>query len=166
MASKAMGAMKAAKATIEGLSGIFKHLAREHGEVTALLMRVKMSSDGAVRRDLFPKIRSELLSHERGELREVYPVFRQHAELRTIADNHDREAGQLEQMLDDLNATSYDDSAWASKFGKLVDLVSHHAKEEENDFFPAASKVIGKDEAEQMKTRYETTKAELMQSIS
>jgi len=49
LASKAMGAMKVGKATIEGLTGIFRKLAQEHGEVSALLMRVKSSSDPQVR---------------------------------------------------------------------------------------------------------------------
>ena len=38
-ASELMGAVKTAKATIENLHGVFKELAREHGEVEALLRR-------------------------------------------------------------------------------------------------------------------------------
>src|SRR5579884_4353382 len=73
IASKAMGAMKVAKATVKGLGGVFRKLSQEHGEVTALLMRVKRSSDVEVRRSLFPDIRRELLCHEKAELEVVYP---------------------------------------------------------------------------------------------
>ncbi len=166
MASKAAGAMKAAKATFKGLSGVFKQLTQEHGEVSALLMRLKMTSEADVRRELFPKIRRELLSHEKGELSVVYPVFRQHPELESIAKSHDAEASQLERTLDELSAMSYEDGAWRSKFATLVDLVSHHTKEEENEYFPTANRLLGDDEAERMKIRYEQAKAQAMQQTS
>jgi hypothetical protein len=61
VASEAMGAVKTIAATI----GSFKQLAREHGEVTALLIRIRMTSDPAARRDLL-----ELLLREKGSSRE------------------------------------------------------------------------------------------------
>jgi len=164
--SKAAGAMKSAKATIEGLSGVFKELAKEHGEVSALLMRVKMTSDEQVRRELFPKIRSELLSHEKGELREVYPIFRQHPELQKFAADHDTEAQELERMLNELSAIPVSDESWGSRFEKLVELVKQHVSEEENDYFPTAERVLGKDESERMDERFLKVKAEVMQQLS
>jgi hemerythrin superfamily protein len=143
LASKAMGAMKAGKATFEGLTGIFRRLAIEHGEVSALLLRVKSSSDPQVRAELFPKIRQELLAHERGELTVLYPAYREYPELAMIADKHDREAGQLEQMIGTVTATEYQDPAWESRFDALVDLVKRHVSEEENDFFPKGEKALG-----------------------
>lgn len=88
-ASKVMGTAKEAKAVLSSVTGVFKELMREHGEVTALLLRVKASSDAEVRSDLFPKIRAELVSHEKGELAEVYPVFRKHEQLAAYAEQHD-----------------------------------------------------------------------------
>jgi hypothetical protein len=154
VASKVAGGMKAAKATFEGLSGVFKQLTQEHGEITALLVRLKMTSDAEVRRNLFPKIRSDLLAHERGELREVYPAFEQHPDLQGMAKNHEAEAGQLERALDELQTTDYGDESWGSKFEQLVGLVGHHTKEEEDEYFPAANRILGKDEAERLKGRY------------
>jgi hypothetical protein len=166
VASKVVGGMKAAKATFEGLSGVFKQLTQEHGEVTALLIRVKMTSDAGVRRNLFPKIRSDLLAHERGEMREVYPAFSQHPDLEGMARNHDAEAGQLERALDELSATDYGDESWGTKFERLVGLVEHHTKEEEDDYFPAANRILGKDEAERLKSRYLDAKAQAAQQLS
>jgi hemerythrin superfamily protein len=161
-ASEVMGAVKAAKATIENLHGVFKQLTREHGEVTALLLRVKMSSDVKVRRELFPKIRQELLSHEKGELTVVYPMFRQHEELAGYAEMHEREAGSLEGMITRLGSLSYEDPQWAPAFNELVSAVEHHANEEEDDFFPAANKILGKEVAEDLKTRYVAKKNAVM----
>jgi hypothetical protein len=153
-ASEILGTMKAAKATIEGATGVFKELMREHGEVTALLLRVKGSSDIEVRRELFPKIREELISHEKGELAEVYPAFKQHEDLAGYAEMHQREAGALERRIQLLSAMAYDDAGWSTAFEDLVNAVSHHVKEEESDFFPVASRTLGKEVTEGLTSRY------------
>ncbi len=159
VASEVMGAVKAAKATIETLPGVFKQLTREHGEVTALLLRVKMTSDVKVRRELFPKIREALLAHEKGELAVVYPAFREHEDLAAYAEMHEREAGALEHMLERLNRLPYEDRQWGPAFAELVDTVGRHAREEEDQYFPVASKTLGRDVAERMKIRYLAMKA-------
>jgi hypothetical protein len=154
VASEVMGAVKAAKATVENLSGVFKQLAREHGEVTALLLRLKISSDPKVRRELFPTIREELLSHEKGELAVVYPVFREHEELAAYAEMHEAEAGALARTIDQLTGMAYDDADWGASFARLTDMVARHVKEEEDEFFPVASKLLGKEATAQMNARY------------
>ena len=165
LASHAMGVVKATKAKIKGLTGVFERLSREHGEVTALLLRVKASSDPKVRAELFPKIRAELLSHEKGELLDVYPAFREYAELVRFADEHDREAQDLQRQLGLLEQTDFADKAWPERFSRLVELVSRHVKEEENSFFPAASRVIGREGSERMLASYERTKTSAMQNL-
>jgi len=166
VASDVMGAVKTAKAKIEGLSGVFQHLTREHGEVTALLLRVKMTSDPRVRAELFPKIRAELLSHEKGELAVVYPVFRERIELMDFAQDHDREAGLLEAQIHVISALAYDDARWADRFAELVDLASKHTKEEENKYFPAAQHVLGPQVSAELLPLYEQAKARAAVTVS
>jgi hemerythrin superfamily protein len=158
IASKAMGGMKAAKATIEGLSGVFRHLAQEHGEVTALLLRVKMSSDPKVRIELFPTIRKELLGHERCELDVVYPAMEPHAELQQMVAQHRQEAAELEKLLEQLVALDYRDEAWMTTFASMVDTIQRHTQEEENQIFPAAQRVLGDEESEALLPRFEAVK--------
>jgi hypothetical protein len=164
-ASEVMGAIKSTKARLTGLTGVFQHLAREHGEVTALLLRVKSSSDPKVRAELFPKIREELLSHEKGELAEVYPAFRGNSELEDIASQHDREASQLEERINALSVLTYDDPSWGGRFAELVELVSQHVKEEEGEFFPAAERILGREVADRLLPRYEEAKARAAQAV-
>ena len=164
-ASETMGAAKAAKATIENLSGVFKELMREHGEVTALLMRLKMSSDLGLRRQLFPTIREALLAHEKGELAVVYPAFREHADLVGYADAHESEATTLEHKIRRLSAMPYDDGHWAIAFTNLVNAVSNHVKEEEGEYFPKASRVLGREASESMEAPYEAKKREIISEM-
>ncbi len=165
-ASKTMEAVKAVKAGVEGLHGVFKQLAEEHGQVTALLLRVKMSSDPEVRRATFPEIRSQLLAHEQGELREVYPAFAGHSELEGFAQDHQAEAHEMEEMLDQLNAMDCEDPSWKDKFDKLVEVVKHHTGQEENEYFPAAERVLGREESERLEGAYEQTKSALLRQPS
>jgi hypothetical protein len=153
-ASGILGAIKSTKATFEGLTGVFKDLAREHGEVAALLLRVRATSDPAVRRALFPKIREELLSHEEGERAEVYSVFREHEELAGYAEMHARDTAAFERMIDGLSHLDYADSTWGAAFVELTNAVVREAKEEEDEYFPAASRILGAQASEALATRY------------
>jgi hemerythrin superfamily protein len=157
--AKVMGAAKLGKAALEGLSGVFLKLAQEHGEVSALLMRVRATQDPQIRAELFPQIRAELLSHERGELTVVYPALRRHDETRMLADEHDMQAGQLEKMLNELSARAYNAPDWPTLFDALVDLVQRHVAKEEQEYFPRADKVMSSDETDTLRREYEDVKA-------
>jgi iron-sulfur cluster repair protein YtfE (RIC family) len=164
IASKAMGGVKAVKATLEGLTGVFRHLAQEHGEVSALLLHVKMSSDPKVRAELFPKIRKELLSHEKGEVAVVYPAFRANPETERYADKHDQEASQLEKVIAELTALPVHSANWGTTFDALVELVQRHVTEEESLMFPAGQRVLSA-QADAMLARYESVKSEAMKLV-
>ena len=164
MAPEALGAVEATKARAKGLTGVFEQLTREHGEVIAMLMRVRMSSELEVRSGLMPKIRAELLSHEAGEMTDVYPVFRQHEDLADFAEEHQMEAEQLEETIAQLSAVPYEDELWPSRFDDLYDLVTRHVREEEEEYFPSASRALGREESERILTRYQVTKARVMKT--
>jgi hypothetical protein len=163
-ASKALGAAKATKARVEGVTGIFEQLTREHGEVIALLERVRMSSELEVREGLMPQIKAELLSHEKGEASDLYPVFRLHEDLEDFAEEHGTDVEQLEEAIAQLSALRYEDELWPSRFDDLYDLVIRHTREEEGEYFPAASHVLGRDQSEEILRRYQITKAQAMKS--
>jgi hemerythrin superfamily protein len=165
LASKAVGTAKAAKATLQGLTGVFRHLAKEHGEVSALLMRLKASSDPNVRRELLPTIRKELLSHEQGETRELYPVLRSNPQTEAIADDHDREAETLEAAVAALNAVAVDSPKWQPTLDALIVTVQEHVRLEEKEYFPRAQHVFG-DRANELLERFERAKADAMRELN
>jgi hemerythrin superfamily protein len=157
-ASKAMGAAKDVKATLKGLTGVFKHLMEEHGKVAALLKRVSMSSDVKVRSELYPTIRRELLSHERGEMDVVYPELARFPETGSISAEHAREAQELETAIQAVDTLPFGDARWSPAFERLVQLVEAHVKEEEGEFFPKAQQVIGEEAAKALLPRFEAAK--------
>jgi hypothetical protein len=156
--AKAAGTAKAVKAGFNGLRGVFLHLAEEHGEVGALLKRVSKSTDAQVRREHWPQIRSELLSHEQGELAEVYPLLAGNELTREIVVIHSQEAGQLKEAIALVDAQDYGSEAWGSAFEQVFALVQQHVEEEEKDFFPKAQEVITEDQSKAALQRYEAAK--------
>jgi hemerythrin superfamily protein len=153
-----MGAAKDVKAGFKGLTGVFMHLMEEHGKVGALIKRVGKSDDPAVRADLYPKIRRELLSHEKGELKVVYPALAHLPGVSAIELTHAREASELEIALADVDSLAFDDPAWGLTFQRVADLVEKHVDHEESEFFPKAQEALGEERAKQLLAEFEAVK--------
>jgi hemerythrin superfamily protein len=150
--SKGAGLAHELKARMDGLVGVFKTLASQHGEAGALLKRVKADENKRV--ELWPTIRAALRSHEQGELREVYPVLRQYTELRAFADRHEIEASHLSQTIDQMDAVGPKSPQFATLLDKLIGLVDAHVAEEEEQIFPKSQEVIGDARAEELEPKF------------
>ena len=159
MISKGMGTAKKMEARLRGLVGVFKTLSEQHGEAFALLRRVQ--GDASKRVALWPKIRQELLSHEKAELREVYPVLSEHAETRPLALQHDAEASELSMLIDRIHATEISSEEWGLLFDQLVELVERHVQEEEHEIFPRAQEAIGAPRARDIEARFLAAKKQV-----
>jgi hypothetical protein len=165
LASRTVGAAKAAKAAFEGLDGVFRLLIREHGEVSTLLLRLKISNDPKTRRELWPQIRDELLAHEQAEKTEVYPVFLQEADTREMAQEHTQDASDLQEAISELSATAPDSEEWQPTLERLIAMVQEHVRDEEEEYFPIADRVF-KDRSDDMLARFEKAKAKALRQLS
>ena len=163
--SKLAGTVKAVPAGFKGQRGVFLHLAEEHREVEALMQHLRQTTDPQVRREHFPHIRAELLSHEKGELSEVYVVLANYEQLRSVVLQHNQEAHTLEKAIADVDAIAFASEEWDTSFARLFALVQAHAEEEENDFFPKAQGLIDEDESKEILTRYEAAKKSVMRFV-
>lgn len=164
VAAKLFGKAKVAKGAIEGLHGVFTTLMEEHGQVTALLLRVRGSTDAGVRRELWPQIRAELLSHERAELEVVYAAFRAHPEIAQITDTHDQDAGRLDAAITQLHEMTFEDPLWNQRFEQLVKLVQQHVHEEEVEYFREGNRVFGEQSA-QLDEQFKLRKEAVLQTL-
>lgn len=163
IAAKTAGLMEAMKAGRAGLVGVFRTLSEQHGEVGALFERVKKHP--AKREDLWPKIRVELLAHEKAELREVYPVIRTSGGA-DLAARHEREATELEQTIMALDSTDIKSAAWMPLFEQLAASVVSHAHEEEDDIFPQAQKLVGHDIAKDLDKAFTALYKDLKKTLA
>ena len=160
--AKTKGAVKSVKAHAEGLTGVFATLAKQHAEASSLLHAV--IADHRKRAELWPQIRAALLSHERGEMRVLFPELRMHDPLRAMANRHDAEASELERMIHDLDEVDMASDTFGNLFERLADTVTRHAREEEQDSFPQAQRVIGKDRAKELEPKFLATQKSLEES--
>lgn len=164
IAAKVVGKVKAAKGTLGGLHGVFTTLMDEHGQVSTLMMRVKTSDDVSTRRELWPKIRVELLAHERSEIAVLYPAYRAHPELAAMADEHDQDADELEEQIAEVNALDVGDPRWNERFDGLIELVQRHVTDEEHGYFREGNRIFGK-QAEALDQEYKQHKERLLQQL-
>jgi hemerythrin superfamily protein len=164
LSAKTVGTVNQDEAVLDGFTGIFQTLAREHGEVSVLLMLIESSQDESVRAELFPEVRKELLSHERAEITVLYPALREFSETAGIAELHDQEAGQLRKMIRVVSEISYADPSWSTQFKKLVGLVKAHLAEEEEQIFPLGERVLGK-RTDALGRQYEVAKQAALVSV-
>jgi hemerythrin superfamily protein len=160
----ALGTLKAVKAGLNGLRGVFLHLAEEHGELAALMKQLGQSRDPQLRREEYPKIRAQLLAHERAELAEVYSALDSKDTRESVALHH-REAAELETALRALDALNPESDAWSLAFDRLFTLVEQHVEEEEQELFPKAQAAIGEEAAQALLTRYEAARDAAKQQL-
>jgi hemerythrin HHE cation binding domain-containing protein len=154
LSAKVAGTAGAAAARAKGLTGVFNKLAEQHKEVAALLQRAEIADEPEKRKDLWSKIRVELLSHEQGELREVYPAFDKHVSLRDIVEEHGDDADLLEATIQEIDGIDFASEAWPVALKRLITAVKQHAEEEEKEFFPRAQDVLGKNETKSLEERF------------
>jgi hypothetical protein len=163
--AKGAGKVKGAVAAIKGLHGVFNVLVQEHTEASMLLTRAKAAKDPEKRLELWSKIRIALLSHERAELRVVYPELADHPETKRFAEQHEEEAGRLETAIAELDGVDAGAPAWLSHLEELMSLVKQHVDEEENEFFPEAAEVIGSAKSRELEQRFLAQKESLADQL-
>jgi hemerythrin superfamily protein len=165
-AAKATGKAKAAGKALKGQSGILRHLAGEHGEVSTLMKRVASSSqESKVRDELFPEIRTDLLAHAKAEEKVFYPAMRKHPDMRELVERsqeqHEKIEGYVEQLADGNKHTK----TWMTIFERMMRAVEQHVELEEQKMFPLAKDLCTKEELEDLLERYEGAEQALKRSI-
>ncbi|MBL8956435.1 MAG: hemerythrin domain-containing protein [Myxococcaceae bacterium] len=165
-AAKGLGAVKAVKGAIQGLHGVFNTLVQQHGEVSALLSRASVSDDSQKRLELWSKIRTELLSHEKGELEVLYPAYREYEELRYYADAHEKEAEQLAALIGDLDAIETGAAEWKEKLEELILTVKAHVEDEETRFFPEAAEIFSREQSAELDQKFKANKEAIAANVA
>jgi hemerythrin superfamily protein len=153
----------ATRAPRETFVGVFATLAQQHAEASAMLEEVTDDVENRMAR--WPAIREALVAHERGEVRELYPELRARDETRDLADHHDDEARDLDDLIDRIERTAINSEAWGALFTTLVDMVTRHVAEEEESIFPHAQRVLGVDKTQEIDARFSETYGKLVVQV-
>ena len=142
---------------------IYSLLKEDHKKVKGLFRKVEETTERAskTRTDLFQKIKTELDAHTKVEETLFYPKLETAEETRKLTMEAYEEHKIVKDLLSEIGGMPVETELWAAKMKVLIEMVEHHAEEEESDLFPAAKKVLDGDEAEDMANQARTLKRDM-----
>src|SRR3954463_4857366 len=139
-------------------------LQRDHREVEQLFKQFEKLTDRAqkAKQKIVAKIIRELAVHSAVEEMLFYPAVRAaalKATVRTLKEAEDTVLESLEEhhvvkwTLSELEKMSPEDERFDAKVKVLMESVRHHVEEEQEELFPKARRLLGKDLLEQLGER-------------
>ncbi|MEU2619620.1 hemerythrin domain-containing protein [Streptomyces sp. NPDC007157] len=113
-------------------------LMTDHREVEEMFARIQgMPGGGQELRDLVDDVTIELVRHSVAEEEYLYPAVREHIEGGDrIADKEIADHTRVEKLLKELERTDTEDARMSPLLQQLMDEVSAHVQDEEENLFP------------------------------
>jgi hemerythrin superfamily protein len=116
---------------------IVTELTKDHDELRAMFAKLRSGAVGHERDDLIREMTVELVKHSVAEEVHLYPLIRKVLpDGDRIADHEIAEHAEVERALKDLEKIDHSDPRSSELVDEVIDDVTHHAAEEENDVFP------------------------------
>jgi hypothetical protein len=139
-------------------------LKRDHVLLKKLLDNGEDTTDAAVktRHHLLDRITTELEAHEKIEEDIFYPALKGHPKGKDIVLEGYQEHHVADVLVKELHEMPVTDERWGAKFTVLKEGIEHHIEEEEGPMFKAARSVFDERELEDLGSRMETMKRQLL----
>jgi len=138
-------------------------LKSQHREVENLFKRIDKAKQDDEKQELFEELAANLVAHDAIEREIFYPACEEEMGMNELLGEALVEHGLVEFSLYQADQ-SLGEEDFEFKCTVLQEVVEHHVKEEEKEFFPKVEKALGKTRleelAEQMEERFEEAKAE------
>jgi iron-sulfur cluster repair protein YtfE (RIC family) len=140
-------------------------LTADHNRVRGLFARFKAAKEGDKLEEmamLSAKILEELEVHTTIEEEIFYPEFKDLTEEthESITEGFEEHAAAKRQMAE-VSSAEPNTEDWAAKVTVLIEMVEHHAEEEETNLFPKIRSKVSSEAREAIAERLEARKAEL-----
>ena len=142
--STSSGAVVGPQADVSGLGALFNHLMEEHGYVTRLIALAIAAETPEASENMYPALRSALLSHEQTEAAVLYSTLRQHSSAAQLVDAHARDAARARNGDPQTRLAQSHHSEWRAQLEALSALVRKHVRKEEDEFFPIRARHPGR----------------------
>jgi iron-sulfur cluster repair protein YtfE (RIC family) len=170
IASRFSRVAREAVAAARGQRGIFRTLKGEHAEVQMLMLRcARTHATGRSldrRRQLFARIRRELLAHAQSEQVELYPVLARHELTHSRSDASLLQHREIEALLEELSILRCDSPEWIDRFDALDREVRIHVHEEENLLFPLAARALTPRRIREIDRRFRVEKRRRLRELA
>jgi hypothetical protein len=151
----------------ETLMNALTLLKDDHDKAKKLMDELAETTERGVktREAKWTKLLKELTIHENIEEEIFYPALHEKddKELQDIVLEALEEHHLVDDIVEQLKDTPFEDEHWAAKFKVTKENVEHHIEEEEGPMFKAVRRVVSAGELEELGTRMEQRKAEQME---
>ena len=137
-------------------------LKNDHQKVEKIFAAMEKKEE---RQRRFPELDRELSVHAEIEERIFYPATKEAEPTRDLVLESIEEHKQIKMVLADLEQTDKTTDEWGAALKVLKEDVMHHVGEEETDLFPKVRKVLSKDQLEDLGTRMEELKLQLLAAV-
>jgi len=137
-------------------------LKTQHEEVKTLFKRIEKASTRSAKTKLFDQLAANLAAHDAIEREIFYPACEKGMGMTDLLGEALVEHGVVEFSLYQADQARKDKD-FSFKCQVLSEIVEHHVKEEEEEFFPKVQKALGKEKllelGARMQQRFEQAKA-------
>ncbi|MDP9245449.1 MAG: hemerythrin domain-containing protein [Chloroflexota bacterium] len=141
-------------------------LKEDHDKAKKLMTELEATTERGVktREQKWTKLLKELTIHENIEEEIFYPALHEvdDKELKALVLEALEEHHLVDDIVEQLKGTPFEDEHWAAKFKVTKENVEHHIEEEETEMFKLVRKNFSKEELEELGARMEAAKAEQM----
>ncbi|WP_142784590.1 hemerythrin domain-containing protein [Changchengzhania lutea] len=134
---------------------IFESLRKDHDIQRQLLeVLVQTEGDSKTRDRAFKALKHELEIHANGEERHFYSPLIDIDKTQPHARHGVAEHHEIDEIVETLEKTDYDSSAWLKYAKNLKEKVEHHLEDEEHTFFQLAGKVLSESQKTTLADNY------------
>ncbi len=134
---------------------IFESIRKDHDTQRELLDQLVQTTGDTDKRDtIFKKLKKELEVHADAEERHFYKPLISDDMMQDKARHGIAEHHEIDELIEKLEDTDYDSSAWLKYAKDLKEKVEHHLEDEEHSFFQLAGKVFNETQKEDLAKKY------------
>jgi hemerythrin-like domain-containing protein len=139
-------------------------LKEDHRKVKKMLGELDSTTERGVktRDEVFTKLKAELQVHEAIEEEIFYPALKEHPKAKELVLEAYEEHNVVDTVMSEIEGVAEDDERWGAKMSVLKENLEHHIEEEETEMFEQARQVFEREELDELGSRMETRKHELM----
>jgi hemerythrin superfamily protein len=138
---------------------IITELTKDHDEVRAIFAKLRQDPAPQQREELVREMTVELVKHSVAEEVHLYPLIREvFPEGNQLADHEIEEHAEVEKALKSLEKMDPSDAQYMSTVHTVIDDVTHHAQEEEDDVFPRLRQTCSPEQLRELGNKIRATK--------
>lgn len=143
-------------------------LKSDHKLVAGLFKKLMATSNRSVktREELFEQLKMNLDVHAYIEEEIFYPAVKDPKPTHEMTLEAYEEHHVVKQLLKELEKMEKNSDEWKAKLTVLKEIIEHHVKEEENEMFPKANKIISKSELKELAEEMTIAKEDMQMQLS